>query len=528
MRKSRKILSVILAVLLLVCSAVPAFAASEKQTPVIVVSGMGTFPLYSGDEQIFPMENTKIVKAVSQIVLPLTGSVATNDWEIFAKYGTKPIHDLFEKMRCDENGDSVYEVHTKTFPESAGNYKDTFHATRAELSVVERISEKIGWDNTYFFSYDWRINPMKLADDLSDTVKKVMNETGSSKVSLVAMSFGGTITSAYIYKYGTQSLKNVVYASTAFMGTSIVGGLFSGNPTVKLGDALEYLATAVQDSKAAAALVGISAKALSTIGVKGEKAVNDYIKAMFEVLQYPAYSEIFMDTFAHFQGIWCLMGGEYYEAAKKYMPTVATFSDKFFEETDEYMYNVQAKTQQLLEAAKSDGVNVSIISAYGYSGIPLTPDANKQTDTLIDSDFMSGNCAVAPFGKTLSDMDYSKENACTQHNHVSTDNQVDASVGMLPENTWLIKNMNHVEYSGGEVSGNLLVFLATSNKPVDVHSDARYPQFIELDRQTRTYSSLTEGVKLEGENAASPSAVFAVIIEFIKKLCDFIFGFLTK
>lgn len=528
MRKSRKIMSVLLVVIMIVCAAVPALAASEKQTPVIVVSGMGTFPLYSGDEQIFPMENTKIVKAVSQIVLPLAGSVGTNDWEIFAKYGTKPIHDLFEKMRCDDDGNGLYEVHTKTFPESAGHYKDTFHATRAELSVVERVAGKIGWDNTYFFSYDWRINPMKIADDLNETVSRVMDETGSSKVSLVAMSFGGTITSAYIYKYGTQSLKNVVYASTAFMGTSIVGGLFSGNPQVKLGDALEYLATAVQDSKSAAALVGISAKALSTIGVKGEKAVDDYIKAMFEVLQYPAYSEIFMDTFAHFQGIWCLMGGEYYEAAKEYMPTVATFSEKFFEETDEYMYCVQAKTEQLLKDAKADGVNVSIISAYGYSGIPLTPDANKQTDTLIDSDFMAGNCAVAPFGKTLSDLDYSKENACTEHNHISTDNQVDASVGMLPENTWLIKNMNHVEFSGGEVSGDLLVFLATSESYVDVHSDARYPQFIELDRQTRTYSSLTEGVKLDGESENSTSKIFASIIEFVKKLCEFIFGFITK
>jgi len=410
-RGIQKTVSVLLAIVMMLAVAVPAFASEEKVAPVIVVSGMASFPLINEEngKSAFPMENDVLTENIMKMILPLLGSAVTNQWEIFAKYGVGPIHDLFEAIRCDRNGDSIYKVAPKAFPMSADNYEEFTNPVKEsnEIGVVNAIGDKIGLENTYFFYYDWRMNPMSLADDLNETVERVKAERNSDKVSLVALSFGGMITSSYIYKYGTQSLKNVVYASTAFNGVDIVGQLFAGNIEIEIGAALDYLSTFMQSKEILASVFGIGSKALSQYGVVGEKAINNYLSKLIDVLKYPAYSEVFMDTYAAFQGIWCLMPIEYYEQSKEFMMQTADLSEEFISEVDEYMYNVQGNLENLLDKTEADGVSVYIVGAYGYAGIPLTPSSENQTDTLIDTDLMTGNSMVAPFGKRLNSIAYS-------------------------------------------------------------------------------------------------------------------------
>ncbi len=528
MKKSiKKALSLLLVFVLIVLSASSAFAANGKPTPVIVVSGMSAYPLLNdNDESVYPMSDEKIINDVFKMITPLAASLAKNDWSIFGKYGTKPIHDLFEDVKCDENGDSVYGVHAKTFPENSGNYPDTFaDGATNEAGVVHAIANKIGFENTYFFYYDFRMNPLDLADELDVMVQKAMAETGSDKVSLFAMSFGGMITTSYMHKYGTQHLKNVVFGSTAFNGVEMVGRLLSGDINIKLADALTYLETFIRNYGFVSNFIGISAAALEKYAGKVGKSVDDYLASIIEVLKYPAFSEVFMDTFAHFQGMWCLMPAEYFEDAKAFMKTTTELSDAFLENVEAYLYSVQAKNEEIIKAAQADGVNVSIIGAYGYAGIPLTDSSQNRTDTLIDTYLMTGNCAVAPMGKTVSDIDYSKENACKEHNHISTDGAIDASVGFIPETTWVIKYMGHVEYDITTQASALAVWVVTSEDAVDVHSDSRFPQFVELDRRSGAFISLTDGVDIpeSEENQVSKLTLF---VNFIEKILSFILKFI--
>ena len=75
----------------------------------------------------------------------------------------------------------------------------------------------------------------------------------------------------------------------------------------------------------------------------------------------------------------------------------------------------------------------------------------------------------------------------------------DASVCILPEKTWFIKNMSHVEYGREQDSGRLLVWLSTSEEPVDVRTNPLYPQFLSLDRSSGKCTSLTEGAEIPSE-----------------------------
>lgn len=528
----KKIISLLLAfVLVFSCSAI-AFAA-EEPTPVIVVSGMGTAPLYDADsgESAFPPSNEVIIKNILKAVPSFTAAALLNDWTIFGKYGAKPVHDLFEKMKCDENGDSVYNIVPTCFDGNADNYEE-FKADESTVSnergVVRAVAEKVGYDRTYFFYYDFRRSALDIADDLKATVDEVLAATGSKKVSLIAMSFGGTITSAFLYKYGSDMLKNVVYASTAVGGTDIVGKLFSGNIEMEIDGIVDYLEEYLINSGAAYELMGFGSDALTKYGAGAKSVINNYLKAMVEALREPVYAEVFVDTFVRFPGVWGLMNAEYYDAAKKQMTSYADLSDSFIAKIDEYAYNVEMKLDELIAEAEANGVNVYMVGAYGYAGIPLTGGVRNHTDNLIDTYLMTGYATVADYGTTLDASSYTREKVCTDesHKHISTDKIIDASTCLLPERTWFVKNMSHVEYGRLQDSGKLLVWIATSEQGVDINTDSRYPQFVSLDRNSGRCTSLTEGVTVPesaGEKQIKTflqrlDELFALIITFFRSV----------
>ena len=499
----KKIVSLLLCVVLAFSCTGVAFAAQEERTPVIVVSGMGAFPTVNNEtgENVFPPSAKTIIKTVLGAAGPLTASVALNKWDLLGKYGAKPLHDLFEGLKCDENGNPVYDTAAKIFPGCADQYDELKGGESLEVSVLRACADEIGWKNTYYFYYDWRMSALDIADDLEKTINRAMSETGSKKVSLFAMSFGGTITSAYLYKYGSEKLKNVVYASSAIYGTDLVGELFSGNLEVKLDSIINYLEEFLIGSDFAYNCVGLSRDLLSKYGKGAKKAVDAYFTSMLEALREPIYAKVFMDTFVRFPGVWGLMNEKCYEKAKKEMIPYGNLSESFIKKTDEYMYNVQAKTNELIKAAEKDGVNVYIIGSYNYAGIPLTDGAKNHSDCLIDTYLMTGYATVADYGKTLTGE--SAKKVCTDktHNHLSTDGVIDASTGILPERTWFIKNMRHVEYGYDQQASRLAAWVVTNENGVDVNSDSRYPQFVDMSRKTGKFTSLTDGVSVPADSS---------------------------
>ncbi|MBQ8028467.1 MAG: hypothetical protein IJ262_03560 [Clostridia bacterium] len=520
----KKVLAVILSFVMLFSVSSVAFAAENEVTPVIVVSGMNAFPLVDENgENAFPVATDIIVSNVIKMLPPTFGSILLDDWSIFNEYGIDPLYNIFERISCDENGESVNDIHPVVFPGNAGQYKEEFSdAESSEQGVVRLVAEKIGWENTYYFYYDWRMNPLDIADELNETVNRALSETGSDKVSLFAMSFGGMIASSYLYKYGNENIKNIVYGTTAFQGCEMVGKLFSNQIDLNVSDALEFLQCSVNDNAFLAAIIGFSAEGFKKYGSQGMNVIDDYLKYMEDEISLALYQNMFADTYAHFKGMWCLTPVSYYEGAKAYMSEACPVSETFFNSVDEYIYNVQARTDKLFEKAQANGTNIYVIGAYGYSDIPVTDGKTGHSDMMLDTKGMSGGCAVAEFGKTLTQEDYLRLPLCSNksHYHRSTDDVVDASTALLPEQTWVIKNMKHVEFNHAHESSDLALWLITSDERMDVYSNPSYPQFVEINRETGEFISLTEGVTLAEKEGSDFGNIFSFIMEFVMKILD--------
>ena len=513
-------LCVLLSIVLLFGCASAAFAAQESDTPVIVVSGMGSrgMTVHDTGKSAFPPATDNIVKGVFLALGPILSAILFGNGALFDKYGADAVYGMLADLACDEDGVSIKQLDSVLYPESAAHYRAEFEAeTTNEHGFVRSVAEAHGWDNTYFFNYDWRRSPLDIADDLAEMVAAVKAEHGAEKVSLFAMSMGGDVLSAYLSKYGSDDIQTAVYASTAFLGVEMVSELLSGNLFLNTDALLTYFVPFLQsaDLQVLAKVFDLADKAAEKDGMD---TVNAIMARTVKAVQDPMYQKIFRDTFTRFLGVWSFVPADQYEACKAYSKTYTTMSDAFWKKADA-MIAVQKDTKNLIEKARRNGTNVYIIGAYGFAGIPVSKAYVNHTDTLIDTHLMSGNCAVAPYGKTLADIGYTPNGGCgnKSHYHFSTDGVIDASVGFLPEHTWLIRGMSHVEFAYGHATSDLGVWLVTSEKPVDIHTDARYPQFTALDRSTGKLVSLTQNVTVP-DDGRTPAAknFFQKILSFFR------------
>lgn len=519
----KKVISLVLCVLMALSLCSSAFAANESITPVIVVSGMGSFPLYcdeSGEaEQVFPPSAKGIVSVVGKSLLPLLEAFLKGDLTVFADGSFDTIYeDLFEIISMDETGKSLHNVYTRTFPGNVGNYPDDFKNSEKnddEVGMIKAISDKIGEENTYFFNYDWRMSPLDHVDALNACIEAVKAERHCDKVTLVPASMGGTVVNSYLAKYGSGSVKKIVYCMVASKGLNLVGELFGKNITITADMLLERMFNFEKDNAFVQALVSLLHTGLE-LTPDAMESIDAFVKLFLDTLSDRAYTDIFRKSFASMPGMWAFCPDSYYENDKAIL-FGENASGEFIDKLDEYHYNVENKSEQLMRAAEENGCDIYIISAYGFVGFPATDAAWQQSDCLIETANSSFGAVTAPYGKPFGSDYKAVGTVCPDesHNHVSTDGIVDASACAFPEQTWFIKDNRHVGLPYGTGAAELLCFLVFAGEKVTVHSDESYPQFVQLDAVSGKLKSLT-GNTIKTDKLDSHSNLFIRILSLVR------------
>ena len=351
-----------------------------------------------------------------------------------------------------------------------------------------------------------------IAAQLDEYIDYVMELTSSDKVALVAMSMGNCVLTTYLYEYyytaedyaERNHIDAVVYLAGAMNGVAACEDPFSGNISVDSVSLMRFLKEVLNGN-------GLY-KFLEVLYVLGAfDPIVNYVDNLTQELLAHGFNDAVGSNLATIPGFYALMGTERYEEAKAYFFDTAEKQQKYaklIEKNDYYHYSVQANGVNMIQSLLDDGINTMIIAQYGYTMAPLTSDNDRMSDGVIMTERESYGATCADVDGTLGDnYKQAKECVCGK-NHVSPDNQIDASTCAFPDITWFIKNAHHSE--DDDLLSDFIDLAIYGDEQMTVWTYKDYPQFL-LAADEDTLVPLTS--ENAGEVVAFEDAIFTAEIK---------------
>ncbi|MGN0534170.1 MAG: hypothetical protein ACI4IK_07395 [Eubacterium sp.] len=494
----RSIICLLLSAMIVFSGASAAFAKSNV-TPVIVVHGMGGSPLYlnpdTEDEQLLGNIDISMFFGVYNNLLKKVLS-ATAGNPVDAEDLLDEIADYMKEysaLACDKNGNSVEDVKIKNyFEDSYANHKDYLErGSKSEPALSQSICRQIGAENVFAFNYDWRLDACENAEKLNKFIDSVKEQTGKSKVTLVSCSEGTVVVSAYIDAHKNKNdIKKTVFVNGALYGVSVTN-LLGQDILIDKDVLLDYIYNITHTLNSTD--TDIELKKLSFLSYTMSDSVGNLCDLLNEIIKTPSlkkklYNEILKPVFGQMPIMWEFIPYDGFDTAVSKMTKIG-FLEKgsgLYKKIKKY-HGVQGRLKSNLKELKSKGVEVAIIANYGIPSIPATSQYNNQADILIDTKYASVGATVADFGDTLN----------AKGKYVSADRVIDASSCVLPDNTWFIKGIQHMQFLAGAEATEFVATLATTDVKLNISSIEKKTgvgQFMGTDAQQNIISVTETGV----------------------------------
>ena len=476
----KKVLSVLLATVMIFTITVPAFAAQKATTaaenydgnPVIIVRGIDFAGLtFENGEKALNVSASTIFSALFDGFM---GMLNLKDAQSVLDGAFLAAKEIFDPISCDKEGNSkYYDVSMKQYPKSMANYPE-FVSTLpngGEEGIVKTAIDKYGAENTYYFTYDWRKTPEQIADELHGFVETARRASGKDKVNIICASMGGMVTTAYFYYYGTYNVESAVFLSGAQNGTYVCGDALNGK-IIFDGDVLvKFINNATDNNIFLRIFIGI----FDMLGVVDFIAdiANDVVSGSFD----RGNDLMLRDSLGAFCGFWALCPDESFESG---------FENIFGGHEEEYPVLIEKingvkefvfSTEKTLKGAMDDGVKISFVSNYNSGLTPVYERANLNGDNVLEAELTSNFATIAPLGETLSNGYI----ASADPTYISPDKVIDASTAVFKDNTWFVKDAPHVaaDYKTG-FSEFTFTLLESEAQPY-VTTFEKYPQFMIAD-----------------------------------------------
>lgn len=472
----KKLISLLLAAVMAFSVMVPAFAENDEtcdcgNTPLIVVRGLDFGGLYFNPDDAENRTPTISVDAggiIGAVFKALIKGVLSFNIDASMDVVLEYVGTIFDGLRMNSDGSAYYDnVGPIRYPEAAGNYEELVEGTISEFGMVRAGIEKLGGDHTYYFTYDWRLDPFVVADEIDATINKMLEETGHDKVTIACASLGGLMTVAYLTEYGYDKVDKCLFMSSAFCGAQVASDLLSGKIGIKEENLFNYLFDLVKGN----GFGEFALSALYKVGVfgfvanLGQSITDRYEEAAYEKVLYPIFGSML--------SFWGMIQAEDYETAVDYV-----FGDKKDENADfiaktQALQDMMAGRTELIADMIEDGVKVAIVASYDSPVIPVYENSNFNGDSILETYQMSGYATVAPYGKTLGD-DY----VPAKPEYLSPDRVVDLSTALFPEYTYIIKGSAHVACDYGTDYYDFFTWLISENGEFYAGVNPAYPQFM--------------------------------------------------
>lgn len=472
----KRILSVVLAVVMAFAVMVPGFAAAGNctcgETPTVYVAalGSGSVILDEGTENervLFRPETEDILKILLPVVPAAAQLVATKDYDKFGDVLIDCVNEAFGMLALDGDGNSDPRVTS-----------EEFHPDTAEH----------GGDRSYYFGYDFRMDPVETARKLHTYLDEVAELTGHDNVQIRASSMGGVVMMSYIRLYGTKNIETIIFQNCPLLGTAVAGELFNGLFEINKDALVRYAECALPalEMDFLSAVLYALVEALDAAGVFD--ALLGMVDGLIVNLKDRVFDECLIPIFGTLPGIWSFVPDEYYESGKEFMKLDPTTQAGLIAKLDFYHYEVQGKAEQLLRGAQADGTNIYIVAGYNMQRTPLVTAYMETSDGTVDTKYASCGATCAPIGEQLPE-DYTQARF-NDIDYISPDRMIDASTCMLPECTWFVKDMLHSTTHDGH--GVFYDTLFASEGQLTVFDMEEYPQFMQNDTINQTFYPVAE------------------------------------
>lgn len=343
-----------------------------------------------------------------------------------------------------------------------------------KILPLRSVADTIGEENMFFFTFSLFGDPMTSAENLDKYIDMVLEKTGAKKVNLLPISLGGTIFTAFAEKFtNTDKVNAIVNVVPVLNGTQVVTDMYERDynldgefwyqdlfPLV-IGEFTEY-------GDMIGSLVNLLIRALPA-------DVNAaMITSMYDVL----LDHLLINT----PQMWSMVTREDYPAlAERYLSDEAHAPVRA--KTDAF-HKAQLNLEKNIRTMVNNGIEINIISGYSLN----TGDARYNFFHLMaDSDNVNGDGVIHVESTTLGATsvlpgeklpeDY-KQAIDSEYSYISPDREIDASTGVLPDNTWYFYDMNHEDTANNAPVINLALALIYSDEVEDVHSNPeKFPQF---------------------------------------------------
>lgn len=411
---------------------------------------------------------------IKELAIPLVKMLVTQKDNGFTDKAASVLADMLSVNQTNPDGTLKNNIETvryyQSFADCSKEDRDYFY----RMVPVEPLTDVVGEDHVYFFTFNAFGEPFEAAKDLNEYIQMVKEQTGHDQVNLLAVSLGGTVATAYFNAYPeTTDIHKVVNVVAALDGSSIVSDLLKGSNIITD----EYLYTDLFPD-----LIGEDQPLSYLVNI----LVRIIPKQVIYDLLDKALSQVMDTLIVNCPSMWALVPSREYPALREqYLSDEAHATLRA--KTDRY-YEAQKQMETEVPRQVSRGVEIYNLCGYGmpfgavnypYFGlVGSTPYLS--TDEIIETYSTSMHAKSAPLGETLP-ADYVQSGAfCTDptHNHISPDRTVDASAGVLPEQTWYYYQQDHEGIAGNDAALKLAATLMTSQEPMSVHSDPEhFPQF---------------------------------------------------
>lgn len=457
-----------------------AYDESEcSQLPIVFVRGMD-FPNLKINPDSDDSENA--IKFDFKTVAPFVSKAVLNlikgDKDSALENVIDCSYEIFKYNAMDENGDPLYNTGMVKYPESAENYPLFYDEYDLENGLTHTLIESMPAKHVYYIHYDWRLDPLTVADEINDTVNRAIEATGHEKVKIICSSMGGIMTMGYLTKYGYDKVERCLFMSSTFCGTQIASDMFTGKIKFTPETLYNFCYNAVSDSFILSRIV----KSLYKSGLFNSlMKVTDYIVDNYKD---EVYERVFVPVFSHMPVFWGLIQPEDYEDAVDYILGGRTDENAEFLKRTDALRDMMKNRNELLDNMISDGVKIAVVSHYNQPLAPVYESADFNGDTVLETRQTSGYATVAKYGETLGD-DYVPEN----EKYLSPDRVIDLSTAILPEYTYIIKNAPHVACSYGTEYNEFAMYLLTTDGDLKPGTNERYPQFMISDKNKETLKS---------------------------------------